>query len=154
MGSYRLSVEQLTKMVSIHLDKEHGYVMLVVAGTFLLNLWQMLMVGRARKRFNVMYPKMYSEDKEHFNCYQRAHQNYLENLPLFIALVILSSLYMPKYAAVLGGVWLVARAIYALGYYTGNPKNRIYGFLISKFLSELPMLVMTIMAGGNVAGLW
>ena len=31
--------------------------------------------------------------------FQRAHQNYLENLPLFIALVILSSLYMPKYAA-------------------------------------------------------
>ena len=57
-------------MVSVELVKEHGYVMLVVAGTVVLNLWQMTKVGGARKKFNVLYPKMYSEDKEHFNCYQ------------------------------------------------------------------------------------
>ena len=86
-------------MVSVELVKEHGYVMLVVAGTFALNLWQMIKVGGARKKFNVLYPKMYSEDKEHFNCYQRAHQNYLENVPLFLALLFLSSLFMPLYSA-------------------------------------------------------
>ena len=86
-------------MVSVELVKEHGYVMLVVAGSFLLNLWQMMKVGGARKQFNVLYPKMYSEDKEHFNCYQRAHQNYLENIPLFLALLLLSSLFMPLYSA-------------------------------------------------------
>ena len=86
-------------MVSVELVKEHGYVMLVVAGTVLLNLWQMMKVGGARKQFNVLYPKMYSEDKEHFNCYQRAHQNYLENIPLFLALLLLSSLFMPLYSA-------------------------------------------------------
>jgi len=143
----------LNKMVSIQLDKDHGYIFLVVAGSVLLNLWQMMKVGGARKKFNVMYPKMYSDD-EHFNCYQRAHQNYLENLPLFLALLFLSSLYMPKYAAMCGALWLVARAIYSLGYYTGNPKNRIYGFLISKLLAEVPMLVMTVMAGGNIVGWW
>ena len=86
-------------MVSVELVKEHGYVMLVVAGTVVLNLWQMTKVGGARKKFNVLYPKMYSEDKEHFNCYQRAHQNYLENVPLFLALLLLSSLFMPLYSA-------------------------------------------------------
>merc|ERR1719474_1716373 len=131
-----------------------GYVMLVVAGSVLVNLWQMMMVGRARKRFNVLYPKMYSEDKEHFNCYQRAHQNYLENIPLFIALLLLSSVYSAKCSAGLGAVWLTARVIYALGYNTGEPKNRMYGFLMSKLLCELPMLVMTILAGGNLAKLW
>ena len=58
------------KMVAVQLQQEHGYVMLVVVGSFLLNIWQMMKVGGARKKFNVLYPKMYSEDKEHFNCYQ------------------------------------------------------------------------------------
>ena len=33
-------------MVSIQLDKEHGYVMLVVAGSFILNMWQMINVSK------------------------------------------------------------------------------------------------------------
>ena len=33
-------------MVSIQLDKEHGYVMLIVAGSFILNMWQMIMVKK------------------------------------------------------------------------------------------------------------
>ena len=86
-------------MVAVQLQQEHGYVMLVVVGSFLLNIWQMMKVGGARKKFNVLYPKMYSEDKEHFNCYQRAHQNYLENVPLFLALLTLSSLFKPLYSA-------------------------------------------------------
>ena len=38
-------------MVSISLDKDHGYVMLVVAGSFLLNMWQMLMVGMLEQKY-------------------------------------------------------------------------------------------------------
>ena len=28
-----------------------------------------------RKKFNIQYPTMYSNDNKLFNCYQRAHQN-------------------------------------------------------------------------------
>ena len=27
-------------------------------------------------------------------------------------------------------MWLVGRVIYSYGYYTGEPKNRIYGFVV------------------------
>ena len=52
-----------------------------------------------------------------------------------------------------GLVWLTGRVVYSLGYYTGEPKNRLYGFFVSlislqlvfkslqgKWLSELDWL--------------
>ena len=57
-------------MVSISLQPESGYVFLVVAGTAVLNLYQMMKVGGARKKFGVPYPAMYSDKQPDFNCYQ------------------------------------------------------------------------------------
>merc|ERR1711973_688505 len=53
-----------------------------------------------------------------------------------------------------GASWLVGRFIYAQGYYTGNPKGRLPGFAISKLAGEVPLLVMTVMTGGNLLGWW
>merc|ERR1711994_846893 len=103
----------------------------VAAGSWGLNFWQMMKVGKARKALNVEYPKMYSEDKPLFNCVMRAHQNTLENLPHFLTLLMLSGMKYPRYAAGAGLVWLVGRVIYSIGYYTGEPKNRYPGFLVS-----------------------
>merc|ERR1712106_222686 len=142
------------EMVSFQLSPDYGYVVLVVAATWALNIWQMMKVGGARKRLGVPYPEMYSEKQPLFNCYQRAHQNTLENIPLFLALLLISGLYFPKYAAGAGLVWVVGRVIYSYGYYTGKPKNRIYGFMMSKPLAELPLMAMTVMTAGNIIGWW
>merc|ERR1712226_1340775 len=74
-------------MVSLQLDPEYGYCILAVIATWMLSLWQGVMVGRQRKALGVPYPDMYSEKQPLFNCYQRAHQNTLENIPPFLALV-------------------------------------------------------------------
>merc|ERR1712215_365584 len=141
-------------MVSIQLDPDHGYLVLVVAGTWLLNIWQMSKVGGARKRLGVPYPDMYSDKQPLFNCYQRAHQNTLENIPLFLAILLISGLNFPKLAAGAGLVWLIGRVIYSYGYYTGEPKNRLYGFFISKPVAELPLMTMTVITAGNILGWW
>lgn len=51
-------------------------------------------------RFGVEYPALYADDKncpneanrKTFNCVQRAHQNSLENQPIFLGLLTLSGL--------------------------------------------------------------
>merc|ERR1711953_919465 len=161
MGSSITTVELLLLliiitiiMVSISLQPESGYVFLVVAGTAILNMYQMLKGGGARKKYGVQYPAMYSDKQPEFNCYQRAHQNLIEHLPLFLVLEILAGIKFPKYAAMAGAAWLVGRFIYAQGYYTGNPKGRLPGFGISKVLGEVPLLVMSIITGGNIVGWW
>merc|ERR1712055_999159 len=129
-------------MVSVHLSPDHGYLVLVVAGTWLLNIWQMSKVGGARKRLGVPFPDMYSDKQPLFNCYQRAHQNTLENIPLFLATLLISGLNFPKLAAGAGLVWLIGRVIYS------------YGFYISKPVAELPLMTMTVITAGNILGWW
>jgi glutathione S-transferase len=97
---------------------------------------------------------MYSEKQPLFNCYQRAHQNTLENIPTFLSLLLLGGLFCAKWAAGAGVAWVVGRVVYALGYYTGAPKNRLYGFAMTKLLGELPLMGMVIGLAGGCIGWW
>lgn len=65
--------------------------------------------------------------KKLFNCYQRAHQNTLENYPHFIILLGISAINYPNHSAIGGLVWLVGKYFYATGYFTGTPANRNRG---------------------------
>jgi glutathione S-transferase len=47
-----------------------------------------------------------------FNCVQRAHQNSLENQPIFLTLLTLSGLQYPVTAATFGGLYLAGRIGY------------------------------------------
>ena len=85
------------------------------------------MVGKARTKYKVELPTMYSDTEVMFNCYQRVHQNTLERLPLFLGLLLVAGLFNSIIAAVLGAVWLVGRLLYSIGYYSGVPKNRVVG---------------------------
>merc|ERR1711997_1100212 len=108
-----------------------GYVLLVVVLTWILSFWQGMMVGRARKLYKVEYPAMYSDTEEVFNCYQRVHQNTLERVTVFLVMLIAAGLFNAKMAATFGFIWIAARVIYSIGYYSGIPKNRIVGSFVS-----------------------
>eukprot|EP00092_Neocalanus_flemingeri_P007533 GFUD01008131.1.p1 GENE.GFUD01008131.1~~GFUD01008131.1.p1 ORF type:complete len:182 (+),score=28.94 GFUD01008131.1:64-546(+) len=134
-------------------DPAYGYVLLVCFFTYILSFWQGFMVGRMRTKFKVDYPAMYSDTEPLFNCYQRAHQNTLEKIPLFLVLLLAAGLFNAKVAAAFGFIWLVSRVIYSVGYYSGLPKNRVAGSLIS-LLCDLALLVMVFLQVGNMAGWW
>ena len=88
-------------------------------------------VVMARKRFEVKYPALYA-DKSHkyahdFNCVQRGHQNFLENVPIHFMVLGIASIYRPKVAALAALVRTAGFIAYMRGYATGKVENRNRG---------------------------
>ena len=53
-----------------------GFVCGAAVSSILVNQYLAIKVMKARKEYDVKYPRLYHEDPEHvFNCIQRAHQN-------------------------------------------------------------------------------
>ena len=53
-----------------------------------------------------------------------------------------------------GAIWNVGRVVYSLGYYSGNPQNRVPGAVMSKLMAELPLFVMAVCSSGRIIGWW
>ncbi|KAH7474445.1 hypothetical protein PRIC1_013426 [Phytophthora ramorum] len=140
--------------VRVTLQPAHGYIPLVVIGAGLVGTWAGFNVGVARKQFNVPYPQMYAAKKDKnanaFNCVQRAHQNVLENLPLFYAMLATSSIYRPTIAAVAGVVRIAGFVMYVKGYSSGDPGKRRQGNF--GYLGTLVMLGLSLEAALRLLG--
>ena len=105
-------------------------------------------VGMARTKYKVSYPAMYaveSENKEAklFNCIQRGHQNTLEFMPTFLALLLLGGLQYPLVAAGFGALYTLARIQYFRGYSTGVALARYSGGARAQWIGLLGLLCCT-----------
>jgi glutathione S-transferase len=88
------------------------------------------LVGSARGKFNVPAPA--TAGHPDFERRLRVQANTLEQLVSFVpALWIFSLGVSPKWGAALGGVWIVGRIVYAIGYYQAAAKRGV-GFAITQ----------------------
>ena len=101
------------------------------------------MTGMARGRFKVTAPA--TTGNPQFERYFRVQQNTIEQLITFIpALWIFARYLSAPIAAILGGVFLVGRLVYALGYWK-DAEKRGPGFMIGE-LANLALIL------GAIAG--
>lgn len=95
-------------------------------------------VGRARVKYKVPVPQTAGDPD--FERVFRVQQNTLEQLILFLPSLWIFSLFVsPTWGAVIGGVWIIGRILYAWGYYQEAEKRRL-GFGIN-VLSVIVLLI-------------
>lgn len=115
-----------------------AYVLLVIVLALLQFMFFGAAVGRARGKYGVQAPAVHGN--EIFERYFRVQMNTLEQLVVFIPAVWLFAQFVdPHWAAGLGGVYLLGRALYFVSY-VKDPQSRGPGFL----LSAVPSMVMLV----------
>jgi glutathione S-transferase len=100
----------------------------LVYGTILLALLEYIvmagLVGRARAKYGVRAPAMTGHPD--FERANRVHVNTLENLIIFVPAVLIFAVYVSAlYAAILGALFVVGRALYAIGYLQAAEKRSV-----------------------------
>lgn len=130
----------------------------MASASFFVNLYHFALTGKARKASGLKYPISYATVEQaakdpaahKFNCCQRAHSNFTENLTPFLGALLISGLHTPVASAALGASWVVGRLWYAMGYASSGPEGRVPGFIISS-LSDLALKGMAMWASVQMA---
>ncbi|KAM7195292.1 hypothetical protein V8F33_006800 [Rhypophila sp. PSN 637] len=141
----------------IVLPSDYGYVLVAAASSFFVNTLHSSLTTKARKASGIKYPAAYAANDvaekdplaHKFNCAQRAHANFTENLTPFLGELLITGLRYPIFAASAGGVWVFGRVIYAIGYANGGPKGRMAGSIVSA-LTDLVLKVTAIYSAAKL----
>ncbi|KAI5303496.1 hypothetical protein KEM55_000519 [Ascosphaera atra] len=134
-------------MPTIIVPEGYGNVIVVALGAIpVLSFLHGALVTQLRHQAKVVYPNYYAtpeqakENKlaEQFNAAQRAHGNFLENMPQTMISTLIAGLKYPTGATVVGLLWVIARIMFLHGYvYSGLPmgKGRFRGswFWLAQF---------------------
>jgi uncharacterized membrane protein YecN with MAPEG domain len=99
-----------------------------------------ILVGRARGQYGVQAPAITGHPV--FERYFRVHMNTLEMIaPFLVSLWLAAHYWSPKWAALLGAVYLLGRILYLFGY-VKDPAKRSAGY----GLSALPVVWLLVAA--------
>ncbi|KAK4113786.1 membrane-associated proteins in eicosanoid and glutathione metabolism [Canariomyces notabilis] len=143
--------------MAITLPDEYGYVLAVATSTFFINTLHAVLTSNRRRSSGIKYPVAYATNEVAekdpkayaFNCAQRAHANFTENLTPFLGAMLVSGLRYPIYAAGVGAAWSAARVMYALGYTSSKgPQGRTLWSAIG-FLCDFAVKGMALRASAG-----
>jgi glutathione S-transferase len=96
------------------------------------------LVGQARGKYGVKAPA--TSGNEVFERYFRVHYNTLEQLLIFVPAIAIFGLYMSDlWGAVIGAVFILGRAVFAVTY-IADPGKRALGFVLS-FLANSALVL-------------
>lgn len=131
----------------------HGPVAIATLLSLLVYVWMIMRVGGARRRSGISAPAMTGDPD--LERHIRVHLNTLEWLPLYLPSLWLFALAWNQdlLAAGLGGVWMLGRILYALGY-VKDPGKRELGFMVQGLATAvllfgaLGKLVWSMVMGG------
>jgi len=116
----------------------------VTLAALLMYAWVLYNVGKARGKFGIHAPNC--DGPAEFLSVLRVQANTVEQMVAFFpALWTCAVFYNDVYAAIAGAVWVVARIVYAMGYYQ-DPKKRSAGFITSA-------IAIVALMGGTAFGL-
>jgi len=122
-----------------------AYVTIVAMLALLQFVYLGLQVGRARGQFGVEAPA--TTGNEMFERVYRIHINTLEQLVVFLpALYAFASYVHPIWAAGLGILYVVGRAVYAAGY-RADPKKRGTGMMLT-FIANIALVLGGLIGAG------
>eukprot|EP00834_Sanchytrium_tribonematis_P005125 NODE_290_length_10614_cov_1.553590.p9 type:complete len:166 gc:universal NODE_290_length_10614_cov_1.553590:6950-6453(-) len=116
-------------------------------------------ISKLRREFGLNYPdvgsgrysdKLTDEQWVKFNCYQRAHHNYLEQIPMTLVWLLVGGIKYPEIATGLGLSVFVGRQLYVSGYRKKGPQGRKLGGYVSS-ASMLGLFVTSIVSALKIA---
>jgi hypothetical protein len=114
------------------------WIHLIILLALLQLLFFIILVGKARGKFNVVAPAITGHVD--FERYYRVQMNTIELLVIFIPSIILASIYWSPYLmAILGLFYLIGRLLFLKAYIGG--KNRTVPFL----MGLIPILLFVIL---------
>lgn len=96
----------------------------------MLNTVHTVTTGRYRRIAKVDYPAAYAPSSRtdaaahNFNCVQRAHAHYTENLTSLLGALLIAGLKYPVAASIMGAGWSLSRYMYMLGYSKGGESGK------------------------------
>ena len=121
---------------------------LTVAAIFaalVVYVFAMMKVGKARAQFGVPAPAI--SGSADFERVFRAHQNTVEQLVMFLPLVVLTGMIWGDLAGgVYGGIWAIGRLLYVVTYAKAADKRGL-GFMLSGGLSMLVLIGLIVTLG-------
>ena len=84
---------------------------------------------------------------------QRAHYNFVEQLPISISLLSITGLAFPRVAVIGGAMYIIGRALYGVGYRAKGSTGRYNGVVLID-LSLLILLGGSFMSAYTLGGGW